>query len=74
MIRLRVLGTVDLRDDGGRDLNAILAQPKRLALLTYLALARPSGFHRREVLLSISWPPPSPPLSWRRRDRQPRRE
>lgn len=56
MIRLRVLGGVDLRDNGGRDLNAILAQPKRLALLTYLALARPPGFHRREVLLSIFWP------------------
>jgi DNA-binding SARP family transcriptional activator/tetratricopeptide (TPR) repeat protein len=56
MIRLRVLGGVDLRDNGGRDLNAILAQPKRLALLTYLALARPTGFHRREVLLSIFWP------------------
>jgi DNA-binding SARP family transcriptional activator/tetratricopeptide (TPR) repeat protein len=56
MIRLWVLGAVDLRDDGGRDLNAILAQPKRLALLTYLALARPPGFHRREVLLSIFWP------------------
>lgn len=56
MVRLRVLGAVDLRDDGGRDLDAVLAQPKRLALLTYLALARPKGFHRREVLLSLFWP------------------
>ena len=56
MVRLRVLGSVDLRDDGGRDLNAVLAQPKRLALLTYLALARPPGFHRREILLSLLWP------------------
>jgi hypothetical protein len=56
MVRLRVLGSVDLIDDGGRDLVAVLAQPKRLALLTYLVLARPPGFHRREVLLSLLWP------------------
>lgn len=57
MVRLRVLGAVDLLEDGGRDdAEAVLAQPKRLALLTYLALARPSGFHRREVLLSLLWP------------------
>ena len=56
MLRLRVLGAVDLRDDEGRDLDAVLAQPKRLALLVYLALARPPGFHRREVLLALFWP------------------
>jgi DNA-binding SARP family transcriptional activator len=56
MLRLRVLGAVDLRDDEGRDLDVVLAQPKRLALLVYLALARPPGFHRREVLLSLFWP------------------
>ena len=56
MLRLRVLGAVDLRDNEGRDLDTLLAQPKRLAILTYLALARPQGFHRREVLLSMFWP------------------
>lgn len=56
MLRLRVLGAVDLRDDEDRDLDTVLAQPKRLALLAYLALARPHGFHRREVLLSMFWP------------------
>ena len=56
MIELRALGSVDLREDGGRDVQAVLAQPKRLALLTYLAVARPRGFHRRDVLLALFWP------------------
>ena len=56
MIRLQVLGAVDLVDDEGVSLDAVLSQPKRLALLTYLALARPLGFHRREVLLALLWP------------------
>lgn len=56
MIRLRVLGAVDLQDDHGVSLDVVLSQPKRLALLTYLALARPLGFHRREVLLALLWP------------------
>ena len=56
MIRLSALGAVDLRSESGRDLSAVLAQPKRLALLSYLAIARPRRFHRREVLLSLFWP------------------
>jgi DNA-binding SARP family transcriptional activator/TolB-like protein len=34
----------------------VLAQPKRLALLTYLAVARPHGSHRRDRLLAMFWP------------------
>lgn len=34
----------------------ILRQPKRLALLAYLALARPRGFQRRDTLLALFWP------------------
>ncbi len=56
MVRFRVLGLTDLRDDRGNVLDAVIAQPKRLALLAYLVLARPAGFHRREVLLSLFWP------------------
>ena len=56
MVRLQLLGSTELRDDSARDLDAVLAQPKRLAILVYLALARPHGFHRREVLLSLFWP------------------
>lgn len=34
----------------------MLRQPKRMALLVYLALARPRGFHRRDKLLALFWP------------------
>ena len=33
-----------------------MRQPKRAALLVYLAVARPRGFHRRDRLLSLFWP------------------
>lgn len=56
MIRLRTLGTLDLRDTHGHELRAMLAQPKRVALLAYLALALPRGLHRRDALLALLWP------------------
>jgi DNA-binding SARP family transcriptional activator/TolB-like protein len=34
----------------------VLAQPKRAALLVYLALATPRGPHRRDTLLAVFWP------------------
>jgi len=48
VIRLETLGAPSLRGPGGAEIRAVLAQPKRLALLTYLALAQPRGFHRRD--------------------------
>lgn len=57
MIEFRTLGTVDLRDpDDGHGLDAILSRSKRVALLAYLALARPRGFHRRDTLFGLFWP------------------
>ena len=38
MIELRTLGALDLKASDGTDLGSILAQPKRLSLLVYLAL------------------------------------
>jgi DNA-binding SARP family transcriptional activator/TolB-like protein len=55
MIELRAFGPVDLAGDGG-DLASVLAQPKRLALLAYLVMARPRGYHRRDTLLNLFWP------------------
>jgi serine/threonine-protein kinase len=55
MIALQTLGAVDLRNDG-KEVATILAQPKRLALLVYLATARPRGFHSRDTLLALFWP------------------
>jgi DNA-binding SARP family transcriptional activator len=56
MIALRLLGPVDVRGHDGRVLGAVLAQPKRLALLAYLTAATPSGFHSRDTLLALLWP------------------
>jgi DNA-binding SARP family transcriptional activator len=53
MAKLRVFGNIDYDGDGRDDL---LKQPKRLALLVYLVIARPRGFHRRDKLLGIFWP------------------
>ena len=55
MIALQTLGGVGLRNDG-KEVATILAQPKRLALLVYLATARPRGFHSRDTLLALFWP------------------
>jgi serine/threonine-protein kinase len=53
---LHVLGEVDLRDPQGAEARQVLAQPKRLAVLTYLALAAPRGFHRRDSVIALFWP------------------
>lgn len=56
MIEFRSLGSVELTSADGAPLERVLAQPKRLALLAYLAAARPAGFHRRDTLLALLWP------------------
>jgi DNA-binding SARP family transcriptional activator/TolB-like protein len=56
MLSLNLLGALELRDTQGREVDAVLRQPKRLALLVYLALARPARFHRRDALLGRFWP------------------
>ncbi len=56
MIELRTLGTTDLRVRDGGGIDAVLRQPKRLALLVYLALAAPGRFQRRDTLLALFWP------------------
>jgi DNA-binding SARP family transcriptional activator/TolB-like protein len=55
-VELRLLGTVSARLEAGREAAALLAQPKRVALLGYLAAATPAGFHRRDTLLALFWP------------------
>ena len=54
-IALRVLGNVEL-SSARPGADALLAQPKRLALLAYLAAARPRGMHRRDRLVAMFWP------------------
>ena len=55
-IDLRTLGLVSLRGTDGTEFEDIVHQPKRLALLVYLAVAEPRGFHRRDSLLTLFWP------------------
>ena len=37
-------------------MQSIVVQPKRMALLAYLAAADPRGLHRRDTLLALLWP------------------
>jgi DNA-binding SARP family transcriptional activator len=56
VIRLHTLGRLELVGADGRELRGILVQPKRLALLIYLAVAEPGRYHWREGILARFWP------------------
>ena len=56
VIEFRTLGGLRLHDSQGRELRAIFAASKGTALLTYLAITTPRGFHRRDTLLALLWP------------------
>ena len=53
--RLDTLGAIDLVCQDG-SLRTVLAQPKRFAVLAYLALQSRRGFIRRDTVLSVFWP------------------
>lgn len=56
LLRFRTLGRFELVNDDPFGARAPASQPKRLALLAYLALAAPGGSHRRDTLLALFWP------------------
>jgi DNA-binding SARP family transcriptional activator len=56
MLRLTTLGAMDLRDRHGHPLRDVLAQPKRVALLAYLAVEGSRGAVSRDRLLATFWP------------------
>lgn len=56
MLELKALGPLDLVRGDGVQVRSVLAQPKRTALLVYLAVERPGEFHRRDTLLATFWP------------------
>ena len=57
MIEFYILGSLDLRDSSsGNGIQSILAGPKRVAILAYLAVAAPRGLEAREKLLAMFWP------------------
>jgi DNA-binding SARP family transcriptional activator/TolB-like protein len=55
MLRLRLLGSRELERTDQGDASALFAQPKRFALLAYMA-CRADRFHRRDTLLAVFWP------------------
>ncbi len=56
VIRLEVLGALDVLAADGRRLLSVSAQPKRVALLTYLAIEGGTRFTRRDRLVGVFWP------------------
>ena len=56
---LQLLGGLDLLGDAGRAAS-ILRQPKRVALLAYLAASPEAGYRRRDSLIGLFWPDADP--------------
>jgi serine/threonine-protein kinase len=56
MISFRTLGGIELTESHGRDLRALLSQPKRLALLAYLAAHNHHLSRRRDSVVALFWP------------------
>ena len=55
MLELRTLGQQSLASREGREVRSVLAQPKRMALLAYLASPSTPPFVARETLLGMFW-------------------
>ena len=55
MLYLRTFGVLDLLA-GSADIPSVLAQPKRLGLLVYLATAGTAAYRRRDTILPLFWP------------------
>jgi len=53
-VRLTLLGAPGVTKGGNP--TALLTGPRRLAVLAYLATARPRGLHSRETLIALFWP------------------
>ena len=55
-IRLQLLGPVSVTRSDAEATRPLLTQPRRLAILAYLAIARPRGLHSRDTLVALLWP------------------
>ena len=55
MLRLLIVGSRELERAVPGDSSGVFAQPKRFALLAYMA-CRADRFHRRDTLLGVFWP------------------
>ncbi len=55
-VNLQVLGPVAVTGGDSGSLIPMLTQPRRLAVLAYLVLARPRGLHSRDTLVAMLSP------------------
>jgi DNA-binding SARP family transcriptional activator len=55
-IQLQLLGPVRISRADGLATGPLLTQPRRLAIVVYLALARPRGLQARDTLVALLWP------------------
>jgi DNA-binding SARP family transcriptional activator/TolB-like protein len=53
--RFQALGAADLKGPEGNTLRSVLARPKLLGVLSYLAAATPRGFQRRDTITGLFW-------------------
>jgi DNA-binding SARP family transcriptional activator/TolB-like protein len=51
-----MLGGISLTDEAGAEVDALLRQPKHVALLAYLVSPRPGTWHKRDSVLGTFWP------------------
>jgi DNA-binding SARP family transcriptional activator/tetratricopeptide (TPR) repeat protein len=63
MVVFRALGSTELAGPDGRDLLSILARPKLLGLLSYLAADNSGPLHRRDTLMGLLWAETDPERS-----------
>ena len=56
MINIQAFGGLNVADEAGQPVDALLAQPKRAVLLLYLTVAGGGGYVRRESMLGLFWP------------------
>src|SRR3954451_17725298 len=56
LVQLQVLGPIQVTRDRGDTTHSLVTQPRRLAVLAYLAVARPRGLHSRDTLIALLWP------------------
>jgi serine/threonine-protein kinase len=56
MVTLRMLGGIELIGSDGHPVRSILAQPRRLALLLYLAVTNHERFTRKDTVRALFWP------------------
>jgi serine/threonine-protein kinase len=55
-VSLSILGHLGVIDTRGREVLSVLRQPKRLALLAYLARAGRDRYRQRDTLVTLFWP------------------